>query len=313
MTTIIFGILEEGLVYAIMALGVYITYKILDFPDLSVDGTFPLGAAVTAAGIANGLPFIGTISPVAALFISFTVGALAGCITGLIHVKLKVRDLLSGIIVMTALYSINLRIAGKANLPIFSKETIFSNSFLSAHVPEAASPFIVTIILFVIVMICKVLLDAYLQTRYGYLLRAVGDNDVLVTSLAKDKGLVKIVGLAIANGFAALAGSVYCQQKGFFEISIGTGTMVIGLANVIIGTQLLKRVGFIRSTTAVIIGSIVYKACVSIALLLNDLHIAGLDLSIPVTASDLKLITSVLFLIILVVSPSGGKKVKSHA
>ena len=305
MTTIIFGILEEGLVYAIMALGVYITYKILDFPDLSVDGTFPLGAAVTAAGIANGLPFIGTISP--------TVGALAGCITGLIHVKLKVRDLLSGIIVMTALYSINLRIAGKANLPIFSKETIFSNSFLSAHVPEAASPFIVTIILFVIVMICKVLLDAYLQTRSGYLLRAVGDNDVLVTSLAKDKGLVKIVGLAIANGFAALAGSVYCQQKGFFEISIGTGTMVIGLANVIIGTQLLKRVGFIRSTTAVIIGSIVYKACVSIALLLNDLHIAGLDLSIPVTASDLKLITSVLFLIILVVSPSGGKKVKSHA
>ena len=313
MTTIIFGILEEGLVYAIMALGVYITYKILDFPDLSVDGTFPLGAAVTAAGIANGLPFIGTISPVAALFISFTVGALAGCITGLIHVKLKVRDLLSGIIVMTALYSINLRIAGKANLPIFSKETIFSNSFLSAHVPEAASPFIVTIILYVIVMICKVLLDAYLQTRSGYLLRAVGDNDVLVTSLAKDKGLVKIVGLAIANGFAALAGSVYCQQKGFFEISIGTGTMVIGLANVIIGTQLLKRVGFIRSTTAVIIGSIVYKACVSIALLLNDLHIAGLDLSIPVTASDLKLITSVLFLIILVVSPSGGKKVKSHA
>ena len=313
MTTIIFGILEEGLVYAIMALGVYITYKILDFPDLSVDGTFPLGAAVTATGIANGLPFIGTISPVAALFISFTVGALAGCITGLIHVKLKVRDLLSGIIVMTALYSINLRIAGKANLPIFSKETIFSNSFLSAHVPEAASPFIVTIILFVIVMICKVLLDAYLQTRSGYLLRAVGDNDVLVTSLAKDKGLVKIVGLAIANGFAALAGSVYCQQKGFFEISIGTGTMVIGLANVIIGTQLLKRVGFIRSTTAVIIGSIVYKACVSIALLLNDLHIAGLDLSIPVTASDLKLITSVLFLIILVVSPSGGKKVKSHA
>ena len=313
MTTIIFGILEEGLVYAIMALGVYITYKILDFPDLSVDGTFPLGAAVTAAGIANGLPFIGTISPVAALFISFTVGALAGCITGLIHVKLKVRDLLSGIIVMTALYSINLRIAGKANLPIFSKETIFSNAFLSAHVPEAASPFIVTIILFVIVMICKVLLDAYLQTRSGYLLRAVGDNDVLVTSLAKDKGLVKIVGLAIANGFAALAGSVYCQQKGFFEISIGTGTMVIGLANVIIGTQLLKRVGFIRSTTAVIIGSIVYKACVSIALLLNDLHIAGLDLSIPVTASDLKLITSVLFLIILVVSPSGGKKVKIHA
>ena len=141
MTTILFGILEEGLLYAIMALGVYITYKILDFPDLSVDGTFPLGAAITAAGIANGLPIIGPVHPAAALFISFGAGALAGCITGLIHVKLKVRDLLSGIIVMTALYSINLRIAGKANLPIFSKETIFSNSFLTGVVPEAMQPY----------------------------------------------------------------------------------------------------------------------------------------------------------------------------
>ena len=304
--TIILGILEEGLVYAIMALGVYITYKILDFPDLSVDGTFPLGAAVTAAGIAGGF-----LSPGAALAVAFLTGALAGCITGLIHVKLKVRDLLSGIIVMTALYSINLRIAGKANLPIFSKETIFTNDFLFAHVPEALKPFTTTLILLVLVLVCKILLDAYLQTRSGYLLRAVGYNEALVTALAKDKGMVKIIGLAIANGFAALAGSVYCQQKGFFEISTGTGTMVIGLANVIIGTQLFKRFGFVKSTTAVIIGSIIYKACVSAALLVGDLSIGGW--SIPVTASDLKLITSVLFLIILVLSPAGGKKVKSHA
>jgi putative tryptophan/tyrosine transport system permease protein len=308
MTTIIFGIFEEGLVYAIMALGVYITYKILDFPDLSVDGTFPLGAALTAIGITNGF-----LHPFAALILSFAAGAAAGCITGLIHVKLKVRDLLSGIIVMTALYSINLRIAGKSNLPIFSKDTIFSNSFLSEHVPAAMSPYVVTIILLVIVLVCKLLLDAYLKTRSGYLLRAVGDNDVLVTSLAKDKGMVKIVGLAIANGFAALAGSVYCQQKGFFDISIGTGTIVIGLANVIIGTQLFKRFGFVKSTTAVIIGSIIYKACVSLALLLNDIKIGSLTISIPVTASDLKLITSILFLIILVLSTSRGKKVKSHA
>ena len=308
--TIILGILEEGLVYAIMALGVYITYKILDFPDLSVDGTFPLGAAVTAAGIAGGF-----LSPVAALFVSFLAGALAGCVTGLIHVKLKVRDLLSGIIVMTALYSINLRITGKANLPIFSKETIFSNEFLSANVPEAFKPYTTTLILLVLAVLCKVLLDAYLKTRSGYLLRAVGDNETLVTSLAKDKGLVKIIGLAIANGFAALAGSVYCQQKGFFEISTGTGTIVIGLANVIIGTQLFKRFGFVKSTTAVIIGSIIYKACVSLALLLGDLRLTfgSITVSFPVTASDLKLITSILFLIILVVSSSRGKKVKSHA
>ena len=148
---------------------------------------------------------------------------------------------------------------------------------------------------------CKLLLDAYLKTRSGYLLRAVGDNDVLVTSLAKDKGMVKIVGLAIANGFAALAGSIYCQQKGFFEISTGTGTMVIGLAS------------FFKATTAVIAGSILYKACVSLALMINDLQIFGFHISLPVTASDLKLVTSILFLIILVISPSGGKKVKSHA
>lgn len=310
MTTIILGIFEEGLVYAIMALGVYITYRILDFPDLSVDGTFPLGAAFTATGIAGGF-----IHPAAALPLSFLLGAMAGCVTGLIHVKLKVRDLLSGIIVMTALYSINLRIAGRSNLPIFSKDTIFSNPFLTGTVPEALSPYVVTIILFVIVLACKLLLDAYLKTRSGYLLRAVGDNDVLVTSLAKDKGMVKIVGLAIANGFAALAGSVYCQQKGFFDISIGTGTIVIGLANVIIGTQLFKRFGFVKSTTAVIIGSIIYKACVSLALLLNDIHVnlGVIRFTISVTASDLKLITAILFLIILVLSSSRGKKVKSHA
>ena len=293
--SIIIGVMEEGLIYAIMALGLYITYKILDFPDLSVDGTFPMGAAVTAMLILKG------VHPVLTLLISFAAGLLAGCITGLIHVKLKVRDLLSGIIMMTALYSINLRIAGKANLPIFSKETIFENTFLDAAVPEALDPYLVCIILFVIVLLCKILLDLFLKTRAGYLLRAVGDNEVLVTSLAKDKGMVKILGLALANGFVALAGCVYCQQKGFFEVSTGTGTMVIGLASVIIGTKLLKRFHGVKATTAVIFGSIVYKACVSLAIALG------------MAASDLKLITAVLFLIILVASNRKERKVKAHA
>ena len=293
--SIIIGVIEEGLIYAIMALGLYITYKILDFPDLSVDGTFPMGAAVTAMLILKG------VHPVLTLLISFAAGLLAGCITGLIHVKLKVRDLLSGIIMMTALYSINLRIAGKANLPIFSKETIFENAFLEAVVSKALDPYLVCIILFVIVLVCKVLLDLFLKTRAGYLLRAVGDNEVLVTSLAKDKGMVKILGLALANGFVALAGCVYCQQKGFFEVSTGTGTMVIGLASVIIGTKLLKRFRSVQATTAVIFGSIVYKACVSLAIALG------------MAASDLKLITAVLFLIILVASNRKERKVKVHA
>lgn len=294
--SIVLGILEEGLIYAVMALGVYITYKILDFPDLSVDGSFPMGAAVTAMLILKG------VHPVLTLFISFLAGAAAGCVTGLIHVKLKVRDLLAGIIVMTALYSVNLRIAGgKSNVPIFSKETIFDNGFMNGEAYASISPYAAVIILSIIVLICKLLLDGYLNTRSGYLLRATGDNDVLVTSLAKDKGVVRILGLAIANGFVALAGSIYCQHKGFFEISIGTGTIVMGLASVIIGTKLLKRFHGVRATTAVIAGSIVYKACVSLAIAL------GME------ASDLKLITSVLFLAILVLSSKKGKKVVVHA
>jgi putative ABC transport system permease protein len=293
--SIMLGVFEEGLVYAIMALGVYITYKILDFPDLSVDGTFPLGGAITVTLILAG------VDPYLTLLAAFAVGAVAGCITGFIHVKLKVRDLLSGIIVMTALYSVNLRVAGKSNVPFFNSDSIFENDFISRIFPESLNHYIVVIILALIVLIVKILMDLYLKTRSGYLLRAVGDNETLVTSLAKDKGMVKIVGLAIANGLAALAGSVYCQQKGFFEISMGTGTMVIGLANVIIGTKLFKRFGFAKSTTAVVIGSIIYKGCVSLAI------------SLGMEAADLKLITAVLFLLILVVSNGREKKVKSHA
>lgn len=295
--TIILGIFEEGLIYAIMALGVYITYKILDFPDLSVDGTFPLGAALTASLIVKG------ISPVLALPLSFLAGVLAGCVTGLIHVKCRVRDLFSGIIVMTALYSINLRIAGmKANLPFLSQDTIFDNQWTRTALPASVKPYIVVILLAVIVCICKLLLDWYLSTKSGYLLRAAGDNDTLVTSLAKDKGRVKIIGLAIANGFAALAGGVLAQKQAFFDISIGTGTMVFGLASVILGTQLFKRFGVLKTTTAVIAGAILYKACVALVISLRI-----------VKAADLKLITAAILLLILVISDSVKRRGTRHA
>lgn len=306
--TLLLGIFEEGLIYALMALGVYITYKILDFPDLSVDSTFPMGAALTASAVLAG------IHPVLTLFLSFLAGAAAGCVTGIIHVKLKVRDLLSGIIVMTGLYSLNLRFAGgRANVPVFGRETIFENHFLDNLAPQSLAPYTVVLLLLFITLTCKVLLDLYLNTRSGYLLRAAGDNETLVTSLAKDKGTVKILGLAIANGFAALAGSVYCQHKGFFEISIGTGTIVMGLASVIIGIQvfcpdhrpflfrLFGRPFGVRPTTAVIAGSVIYKACISAAIAM------GLE------ANDLKLITSVLFLAILATFARQRKKVKGHA
>lgn len=289
--SIILGILEEGLIYAILALGVYITYSILDFPDLSVDSTFPMGAAVTAALLLAGVP-----AP-AALGISFVCGVLAGIVTGLIHVKLKVVDLLSGIIVMTGLYSINLAIAGGANLAFFGQDTIFENGLTAPLLSSPAGDFTVTIISFVVVMAVKLLLDAYLKTRSGYLLRAAGDNDTLVTSLAKDKGTVKIIGLALANGLVALSGSVYCQKQGFFEISTGTGSIVIGLASVIIGTKLFKRASFLKTTTAVIIGSILYKACIAAAMAIGIFK-----------TSYMKFVTAALFLIILVISNQSKRK-----
>ncbi|EDS72506.1 branched-chain amino acid ABC transporter, permease protein [Anaerofustis stercorihominis DSM 17244] len=275
-----------------MAIGVYITYKILDFPDLSVDGTFPLGAAITAMLIIAG------VNPYLTLIAATLLGALSGVLTGIIHVKFKVRDLLSGIIMMTALYTINLRIAGGvANVPIFNYKTIFDNDFINGIFPEFLAPYKTMIIIFIVLIISKLLLDLYLKTKSGYLLRAVGDNEKIVTSLAKDSGVTKIIGLAIANGLVALAGSVMCQQQRFFEITMGTGTIVIGLASVIIGMNVFKT-DKIKATTAVVFGSVIYKACVAIAIE------CGLE------ASDLKLITALLFFVILVFSMDRKKKVK---
>ena len=292
--TFFLSILIQGLIYSLMALGVYITYSILDFPDLSVDSTFPFGAAVTAAAILAGVPAWLTLP------LAFLAGALAGTVTGLIHVKLKVRDLLSGIIVMTGLYSINLIVAGnKANLPIYSQETIFENEMTSA-LSNRTFDITVAVILFVIVLIVKLLLDLYLKTRSGLLLRAAGDNETLVTALAKDKGTVKIIGLALANGLAALAGCVFCQQQGFFEISVGTGTIVTGLASVIIGTKLFAKLGFLRTTTAVILGSILYKACTSLAM--------NVAQNFGINTSNNKFVIAAMFLIILVLSDRSARK-----
>ncbi|MCI5492886.1 MAG: ABC transporter permease [Lachnospiraceae bacterium] len=293
--TLVLSVFEQGMIYAIMALGIYITYTILDFPDLTVDGSFPLGAALSAVMITNG------VNPILTLVASFFAGALAGTVTGLIHVKLKVRDLLSGIIMMTALYTVNLRIAGRANLPLYNMTTLFENGFVSKIFTGALAPFANVIIILVITLIMKFLLDWYMSTKSGYLLRAVGDNETIVTSMGVDKGIVKIIGLAVANGLVTLSGCIFAQQQRYFDISMGTGTMVIGLASVIIGMSLLKKVSFLRITTSVVIGSIIYKACVAIAI----------KLGMP--SQDLKLITAVLFLVILVIGMDRKKKVKKNA
>lgn len=288
------GILEQGMIYAILAMGILITYKILDFPDLTVDSSFPLGAAVSAVLTVNGM------NPGLTLVIAFLAGAAAGLITGLIHVKCKVRDLLSGIITMTALYSVNLRIAGKANLPLYGGETLFVNAFTKA-LPAFIKPYSTALVIFLIMIVMKVLLDLFLKSKAGYLLRAVGDNPAVVATLNKDGGLVKIQGLMIANALCALAGGVMCQHQRFFEISMGTGTLVTGLASVIIGLNLFQKVSFLKGTTVAVIGSILYKACVSIAL------------SLGLVPTDMRLITAALFLLILVLGNAPVRRVKIRA
>ena len=273
---ILIGVLEQGLIYAIAALGIYITYKILDFPDLTADGSFALGAALTTVLILMG------VNPIVCIVISAIGGFLCGCVTGIIHVKFKVRDLLAGIITMMALYSINLRIVGKANVSIMKETTIFD----LINVGDLT----VVIVMIIIVLLLKVVLDLYFKTRSGYLLKAVGNNPNVVVSLGRDDGNIKILGLALGNSLVAISGGLLCQQQGFFEITMGNGVMVMALASVIIGFSVFKNVKLISNTLKVVIGSILYKASVSFALYI------GFE------ASDIKLITAVIFLIVLILS-----------
>ena len=292
--SMIIGIFEEGLIYAILSLGVLITYRVLDFPDLTVDSSFPLGAAVSAVLTLKG------VSPLLTLPAAALAGGLAGLATGLIHVKCKVRDLLSGIITMTALYSINLRVAGKANLPFFNMDTLFDNPLVSG-LPAFLKPYSKVLVVLVIVLVVKVLLDLFMNTKAGFLLRAVGDNRSVVTTLACDDGIVKIEGLVIANALVALAGAVMAQKNRVFDITSGTGAMVFGLAAVIIGVNIFRDRQKVNSSTAAIVGSILYKACVSLAL------------SLGLAPQDLKLIIAALFLVILVLGNISKKKVKVNA
>ena len=261
---VLLTVLEQGLIFGILALGVYLTYKVLDFADLSVEGTFPLGAAITAFLLTQ------DITPLLAVLISFLGGMLAGAVTGILHVKLKITNLLSGILVMSGLYSINLRIMGKANIPLFNEERIFSG----------AIPILLTIV--IIVVCVKIIVDLFLKTKFGFMIKATGDNPQLVTTLGVNLGWVKIVCLMVSNGLVALAGSLSAQYQGFADVGMGTGTIVIGLAAVIFGEAILKKARWILPTTMAIIGAILYQGCTAIAL----------QLGFP--ATDLKLLSALI-------------------
>ena len=294
MLDLIISTLTQGFIYAMLSYGIYITYKILDFPDLTVDGSFPLGAAVTALLLVKG------VNPYLTLLAALAVGAAAGFVTGFIHVRLKVRDLLAGIITMTALFSVNLQIAG-SNLSVArSIATVFTAAPTMALFGSLSLIMRKLIVSIIIMLICKILLDLYFKTKNGFLLRAVGDNSALVTTLAKDMGRVKIIGLVISNALVALSGAVVCHEQRSFSAMMGTGQMVFGLAAVIIGTTLFRKMSFVKGTTAVTAGSVIYKACIQIAI------------SLGLPANLLKLITAVLFLVRLVIGNFEKGSVKKN-
>lgn len=262
-------VFEEGFKYAILSLGVYLSYSILDFPDLSVDGTMPLGAILSSVLILQGM------NPWLSLVIAFGGGLLAGCLTGILHVKLKLEPLLSGILVYTLLLSINLVLVkagtgGQAIASLFGSKTIF-NSGAANILPLSIGTVNVRklIVLFVFILILKIVIDLYLKTKSGMLLRATGSNQQYVVMLAKNPGKTKILGLAIANGLAATSGAVIAQSTENANTTMGAGMVVFGLSSVIIGLSLFKRIGFMKATTMVILGTVIYKGVLQIAVVIG--------------------------------------------
>lgn len=309
MADLIVSTLTQGLIYALLSYGVYITYSVLDFPDLTVDSSFPLGAAVTAILLLQG------VNPWVTLLCAAGAGAIAGLCTGLIHVKLKVRDLLAGIITMTALSSINLVLAGSNVTVERAVDTIFTSPLTMTLFGDLSLTTRKLILSLVLAVVIKLLLDLYFRTKSGLLLRATGDNGTLVTTLAQNKGNMKILGVVISNALVALCGAVVCQEQRSYSAVMGIGQVVFGLATVIIGISLIRfftrskaaqalgKVPVLRflaspkGTMAVLLGSVIYKFCVQIAIS------AGLP------ANMLKFITAALFLVVLVIAGRRGEEI----
>ncbi len=279
------GAVEQGLLFAIMALGVYLTFRILNFPDLTVDGSFALGGAIGAKLIIEGYnPFTATI-------IAMLAGALAGVVTGLLTTKGKINGLLAGILTMIALYSINLRIMGRANLPLLREDTLYTYT-QDLHFPDLGAGGItilsgVAVIFLLFVAVTKGLIDWFLHTEIGLGLRATGDNPAMIRSFGINTDSTTMIGLSLSNGLVALSGALVAQYQGFADVGMGIGMIVIGLASVIVGEVLFGHATIFRATLAVLLGSVVYRLVIALALR------AGLS------PSDMKLITAVLVIIAL--------------
>ncbi len=284
-TTMIEGILIEGLIYGIMVLGVFVTFRVLNFADMTVDGSFPLGGAVMAVLLLKGVPIF------AAVMLAAICGMIAGLITALIHTRLKVPDLLAGILTMTMLYSVNLRImSDRANISLLRVETVFS----WVEGISGGNAWVSVALLVIILLVIKCLLDIFFHTDFGLTMGALGSNPQMIISQGMNPDVLKTAGIALANGLAAMAGAFASMYNGFADVGSGTGVVVSGLASLMLGEFLLRsnRIGV--QTFRVLLGSVVYRALMYLA--------RSYGYTIGMSANDLKLITGILIILCLAVS-----------
>ena len=298
------GAVAQGLGFGAVALGVYLTFRVLDFPDLTIDGSFPMGAAIASALLLRGY------DPYMALPLAFFIGALAGAATGLIHTGLKINGLLASILVLTGAFTINLRIMGQSNIPLLNVDTIFSpyrpffrelfierwdNAWVRVH-----SNIMAIVVFLVIIVVLKLALDWFLHTELGLSVRATGDNPQMIRALGVNTERMKILGLALSNGMVGLSGALLAQYQGFADVNSGAGLIIAGLAAVIIGETLFGRKTVARATAAVVLGMIVYRLAIAAALTIN-IPIPGRDAPFRMEATDVKLATALLVLVALAI------------
>lgn len=308
------GALAQGLGFGAAAIGVYLTFRVLDFPDLTIDASFPLGAAVAAAFI------IGGGDPTLALFLAFVAGALAGVATGLIHTRLHINGLLASILVLTGTFTITLRIMGQANIPLLNAATIFvpfKPFFRDLFVERWGQEWVrvhnnvMAIVVFLIIITAlKLLIDWFLHTEQGLALRATGDNPQMIQALGVNTARMKIVGLAVSNGLIGISGALMAQYQGFADVNSGAGLIIAGLAAVIIGETLFGSSSLTRATTAVILGMIVYRTAIAVALTINFPLPSGVTFRLE--ATDIKLATALLVLVALAL-PHVRRRLKGQA
>ncbi len=280
------AILVEGLVYGILAVGVFVSFRVLDFPDLTVEGSFPLGAACAAALVSSGVPF-----PVAAL-VAFAAGSLAGSATALVHARFKVPPLLAGIVVMTALYSVNLRVmGGRSNIQLVGKRPLidFAREWVPALGSEAGEALFFGLLALFVVL----LLDLFFHTEFGLTLGALGDNPRMVTASGSSPDAFKMAGVALSNALAGLAGALASQHHGFADVNLGAGVVALGLASVMIGELIFRTNRIGGQLLRAILGAILFKAIMFGARFYG--YFAG------ITPNDLRLVTALMIIFSLAV------------